>query len=566
VQFGHVALFYIQTAWTLMPHNCDIMTTPSLGRAFAILMLSVSYFACAGRVSAQGMPLDSILPRIGAELHNSELANSLTTILPNYANLRVWGMATGDFTNDALPDVALSLFDLYGPKNQVRVYLFANNGGHDFRRVMERPVAYIESPIEVGLTIDGSVVTLVQKTGDQHWTQLGYSVEFGDLILVDRYETEREDMTGSSDRGVADTKAKSRTIGHDVYRNYENLRTRETYTSDLRPSAGQASTGQSGTSAGQSGAGQNAAANTVTGGDEMFSTSYFTLPAYQRLREIYPGYGKTLSDTSREFVVAGAGLRRDASDVSIKSLQAAYDDDNIYISATMRDDYIVGGQPSIQANDRISLWFDSKYSADRQNRDRRILTRQGGYPTFRDALDSLVTNLTVAVPRQPGRVTQVTYSSTKSLTALQQEGLRNVRGQMSFDTVSTSGTPETRVEGYTLRLKIPFAFLNLETNPAKFYESVATKQPITDDAASAAAEALQNGIGEVSTLGWTGVVYDVDDPLRANEFTAVATSQYHEGNPSTFGTLVLEPSSLYYGEVHATYLDQLRQGLSAAGF
>jgi hypothetical protein len=500
------------------------MTTPSHRRAFAFLAICVSYFASTAALRAQGMPLDSVLPRIATELNSTRLANSLTNALPNYANLRVWGLATGDFTNDSLPDLALSLFDPYGPKTEVRVYLFANEGGQSLSKVMERPVTFVESPIEVGLTIDGSVVTIVQKTGDQHWTQLGYTLEFGDLILVDRFETEREDVT-------ADPKLKQRSIGHDIYRNYETLRTRENYT-------------------------------TGASGDEMFRTSYFTLPAYQRLRDIYPGYGTVLSDSTADFVVAGAGLRRDAQDVSIRNVRAAYDDDNIYLSASVRDDYMVGGQPSMQANDRLSLWFDTKYTGDRLNRDRRVLSRQAGYPTFRDQLDSLVTNLTVAIPKQPGRVTQVTYSSVKGLTALQQEGLKNVRAQMTFD------TNRGLVQGYTLRLKIPFAFLNLETNPAKFYETVATTRDNAEatNGSSARTDELLNGTGEVATLGFTAVVYDVDDPQRATESTAQATSTYREGNPATFGTMLLEPSSLYYGEVHPTYLEQVRAGLAAAGY
>lgn len=481
------------------------------------------------------MPLDSVLPRIATELNSTRLASALTNALPNYANLRVWGLATGDFTNDSLPDLALSLFDPYGPKTEVRVYLFANDSGQTLTKIMERPVTFVESPIEVGLTIDGSVVTIVQKTGDQHWTQLGYTMEFGDLILVDRFETEREDVT-------ADPKLKQRSIGHDIYRNYETLRTRENYT-------------------------------TGASGDEMFRTSYFTIPAYQRLRDLYPGYGTVLSDSTADFIVTGKGLRRDAHDVSFRTLRAAYDDDNIYLSATVRDDYMVGGQPSMQANDRLSVWFDTKYTGDRLNRDRRVLSRQAGFPTFRDQLDSLVTNLTVAIPKQPGRVTQVTYSSIKGLTALQQEGLKNVRAQMTFDT-ATTGANRGLVEGYTLRVKIPFAFLNLETNPAKFYETVRTNgRPTTaDDAESSAANGtgvrseLLNGTGEVATLGFTAILYDVDDPLRATEATAQATSTYREGNPATFGTMLLEPSSLYYGEVHPTYLDRVREGLAAAGY
>ena len=71
---------------------------------------------------------------------------------------------------------------------------------------------------------------------------------------------------------------------------------------------------------------------------------------------------------------------------------------------------------------------------------------------------------------------------------------------------------------------------------------------------------------EAATVGFTALVYDVDDPTRANEVSVLGTSKYLEGNPSTLGTMVLEPSALYYGEVHPTYTDTLRAGLRAAGY
>ncbi len=48
-----------------------------------------------------------------------------------------------------------------------------------------------------------------------------------------------------------------------------------------------------------------------------------------------------------------------------------------------------------------------------------------------------------------------------------------------------------------------------------------------------------------ATLGFTALVYDIDDPSHPNEVTIQATSKYEEGNPATFGTLVLEPSGEY---------------------
>ncbi|HWF43906.1 MAG TPA: hypothetical protein VG537_04615, partial [Candidatus Kapabacteria bacterium] len=181
--------------------------------------------------------------------------------------------------------------------------------------------------------------------------------------------------------------------------------------------------------------------------------------------------------------------------------------------------------------------------------------KEGGFPTFRDRLDSLVYNITFSLPSQPGRVTQVTYSTVSPLTPMEQDGLKNVRAQMSYDTAGGV------VSGYTLRLRIPFTFLGFETNPAKLYE----KPPVSFSGEPTAPE-QQNGIGEAATLGFTALVYDVDDPARPNEVTVQATSKYQQSNPSTFGTLVLEPSSLYYGEVHPTYLEQVRSGLSLAGY
>ncbi len=50
---------------------------------------------------AQGMSVDSILPRIDSELHIMRSENSFGRFIPNYADARVWGLAIGDFTNDS---------------------------------------------------------------------------------------------------------------------------------------------------------------------------------------------------------------------------------------------------------------------------------------------------------------------------------------------------------------------------------------------------------------------------------------------------------------------------------
>jgi hypothetical protein len=490
------------------------MRTPRIVWGFASFL-----FLCPGLLFAQGMSVDSILPRIDSELHNPALGGQLSTLIPNYADARVWGLAIGDFTNDSLPDLAISIYDHGRVGNTVHVYFFENEDNKKLVQRFVKEISFIESPIEVGLTVEGSVVTITRRTGSEHWEQEGYSIEFGDVTLIDRFETSQENVASSTSAGTP------RELGHEVYRNYENLRSRESYF-------------------------------TGSSGDALLSESFATIPAYGRSRDIYPGYGHIFSDSSKDFILSGMGLRRDASDLSIRSMQAAYNDDYLYISIRVRDDYVIGGQPNIEANDRVSFWFDTKYTDDRLNRDRRLLSMEGGFPTFRTTLDSLVSNITFALPAHPGKVTQITYSSVNPLNALQQDGLKNVMAIMSYDT--GAGV----VNGYHLTLRIPFSFLGFETNPEHAYETPVHFASQEDTSALTS----MAGVINAATLGFTALVYDVDDPSHPNEVTIQGTSKYEEGNPASLGMLVLEPSAQYYGEVHATYLDKLRSGMTSAGY
>ena len=477
------------------------------------------FILCSKSVFGQGMAVDSILPRIDSELHNMALGEQLRLLIPYYDSARVWGLAMGDFTNDSLPDLALSLYDHGQTGNTVHVYFFENKNNQKLIKRFDREISYVESPIEVGLTIDGSVVTITRRTSSDHWEQEGYSLESGDVALVDRFETDQENVASTT------TDGKPRSLGHEVYRNYETLRSRESYF-------------------------------TGASGDALLAESFITLPAYGRSREVYPGYGHIFSDTTTDFILSGVGHRRDASDLSIRSMQTAYNDDYLYLAIRVRDDYVIGGQSKIESNDRISFWFDTKYTGDRLNRDRRLLSMQGGFPTFRTTLDSLISNITFALPAHPGKVTQITYSSLDSLNAPQQEGLKNVMAVMSYDTANGV------VNGYRLTIRIPFTFLGFESNPEHSYET-----PIHFDAQEDSAGLTSSAtITNAATLGFTALVYDIDDLSHPDEVTVQATSKYEEGNPATFGTLVLEPSGQYYGEVHATYLDRLRSGLKIAGY
>ncbi len=85
---------------------------------------------------------------------------------------------------------------------------------------------------------------------------------------------------------------------------------------------------------------------------------------------------------------------------------------------------------------------------------------QGGFPTFRTTLDSLVSNITFALPAHPGKVTQITYSSVNPLNS---SSTRWPKRRDGFNVVRYGKRERPMVTN--LRSGFPFAFLGFEANP-----------------------------------------------------------------------------------------------------
>jgi hypothetical protein len=474
----------------------------------ASLLLSL---ALGSSVSfAQGMPIDSLKTRLTTELKMPDALDQLRSLIGNYENMRVWGMAIGDFSNDADPDLAISLYDIKGGVSQrfVSVRLFQNQGGK-LVPMMTRSAQYFESPIEVGLAIDNSAVSIIQKTGESSWFQEGYTIQFGDVILTERFDTESQTVQAVKGQ-------QPRNFGRQISRNYENLFTREMYFGGAT-------------------------------GETLLSAEYYTFPAYNRLRSIYPGYGTWMMDTSSRFILEGQGLRRNAADLSIEKGLAAYDDEYLYISLSVNDDYLSGGNSNLASNDRIVLWLDTYLKGERV-----VKSRKGGTLTFRNALDSFIYSVTIPLAQLPGRIENVSFTSVAPLNSAQLESAKLIRAQYDHDTASGN-----RLTGYTMRVRIPWGFFGFESNPVSLYETRAPQ----------VAGMLESTEKEESPIfGLTALVHDIDDPNRPSEVTVQATSAFRAGDPSSFGALDLKPSTQFYGRVHSTFLPQLKQGLLEAGF
>ncbi len=482
-------------------------------RFFALVFFLI--FACDAL--SQGMPIDSLRDRF-ALTFSPQMLNTLHDQIPiRYDEQRVWGLAIGDFSNDTLPDMALSVYDIDSPTREVTVYLLVNDSNKSFRNVFRKKYGYVETPIEVGLTTEGSVVTVVQKSDDQQWNQEGYSVYAGDVILIDDYETQNEEIPAVS--------PKAKAMGHSRYRDYETLFTKELYFA-------------------------------TKDGQIMMDGKYYTFPAYSRLRSVYPGYGRDMSDSTKQFIIKGADNRRDANDLSIHRALAAYDDEFLYFSITVTDDQVWGGNEKLEANDRVSLWFDTWQAANRF----LLKGKKGSIPNFRTETDSNIYNITFSAPDVGGRTAKVTLSSAVTLSDAQQEAGKLIRSVFNRDTAGGI------VTGYTLKVRIPLGFLGFESNPVTAYENRASEMMFDSEDSKNSNKKDRKQDLEFPFIGFTAVVCDIDNPSHPEEVTMQATSNFRQNDPTSFGELRLVPSGKFYGAVKPTYIKEFTQELLRAGY
>ncbi len=464
------------------------------------------------------MPIDSLRERFLLTFNEKMLASLREQIPVRYDEQRVWGLAVGDFSNDTLADLALSVYDIDSPTREVTVYLLINDSNKTFKNVFRKKYSYVETPIEVGLTTEGAVVTIIQKSEDTQWKQEGYSVYAGDVILIDDYETQNEEIPAVN--------PKAKAMGHSKYRDYETLFTKESYfaTKDGQP---------------------------------MMDAKYYTFPAYSRLRSVYPGYGRDMSDTSKQFLIKGGDYRRDSKDLSIHRALTAFDDDYLYFSITVYDDQVYGGNEKQESNDRVSLWFDTWQAANRF----LMKTKKGTVPSFRTETDSNIYNVSFGLPDVGGRTAKLTISSAITLTDAQQEAGKLIRSAFNRDTANGI------VIGYTLKVRIPFAFLGFESNPITAFENRSSEMMFDNNESAK----KNNKIDRKEDLqfpffGFTTVVYDIDNPSHPEEVTMQATSNFRQNDPTSFGEIRLVPSGKFYGAVKPTYTKQFTEELLRAGY
>ena len=261
-------------------------------------------------------------------------------------------------------------------------------------------------------------------------------------------------------------------------------------------------------------------------GDEKFKCMYMTIPSYERGRQIFKGYSSESYSYDIDYVPKGAFYWKGENDASF-IVRSAYDNQNLYMSIYIRDADLVIQRCDSCLCDYVDVWFDviPPYIQDGD----RFTIKKGSKVNFRTSSDIGLYKFSFYPGNFLEKMAYVRISTTDELESHQKAATRNIKVVSSIND-----------DGFVIKFKIPFRMLGFEENPV--YE------------------------GNITELGCSIVFHDIDNEYRPEEETELATSAFSSLNPSTYGSLLLIPSDLWYGETINIYKEDIIQYLTEYGF
>ncbi|MEO5930876.1 MAG: hypothetical protein ABIR47_13145 [Candidatus Kapaibacterium sp.] len=259
-------------------------------------------------------------------------------------------------------------------------------------------------------------------------------------------------------------------------------------------------------------------------GELLFRSDFLTTPSYGRGRDVSTGYQANTIAKMSKYVMKGSYYWQNEKDLTLDT-RSAYDKDYLYFNITLQDDQVIPiGLNGVDSTaDRLELWLDMYSLGDRFRVGRR--TRD-----FRMKTDSNIYALNVGLGDFIDQQAHVKLSSSNTLDERQKTAAKAIKAvAIRLDS------------GYTVKIRIPWALFGFETAPTE------------DDA--------------LTQFGMNVVVHDVDSPYRPEEETVLTTSQnFDRMKPATFGSLVLIPNNLYYGESINIFLGDLKERMQEVGY
>jgi hypothetical protein len=241
------------------------------------------------------------------QYYDAALIADLRKSLPQ-TDYAIWGWDVGDFSGDGFTDVAFAVRIRGDKKNRVVVYLFVDIEGY-LTQVGQFSYSYVELPLENGVVIKQNTCYLTQKNKQFHWIVKGYTFSYGNLILVDEFETEQK---GSQTK--------------ETYVNYQTLISSDKLISNKN--------------------------NKTTK-----EVEYLNIPSYPRSNKGFFGITNEVTCSKIDYVPKGAFYWSGEDDASF-NVSSSYDDKYLYFTVKVIDDQIIpfAYQDSLKA-DCLDLWI-----------------------------------------------------------------------------------------------------------------------------------------------------------------------------------------------------------------
>lgn len=436
----------------------------------ALILLSVKNIS----FSQSGMKFPELARRL-ENYFNKEMILDLQKEFPQGSDYTIWGWDVGDYSGDGVPDAAFSV-RIAGQHGRImQVYLFVDIDGY-FVKAGQFPYEYVELPLEVGVVIRDNACYITQKSKQFNWLIRGYRFDNGALILLDEFTTQ-----------------KIGNFTYESYRNYQNLQNTDKFL------------------------------ETNTGKTRFFA-EYSVIPSYRRGRQIYKGYRSDVLVDNINYVPKGAFWWSGSQDLSYK-VSSAFDDEYLYMTIKVRDDYVVPQHCDTCICDYVEVWFNMNTI----NGGNRFAKINESKIIFNDSLEGGIYCFTIYPGNYLDRTATVKVSTTDDLEAYQKIASRDI---MAVSDITDSS--------YIVRFKVPFVFFGLQGNPIEQ--------------------------GKFIEYGCTISVHDYDNEFRPEEYTRKNSSVFNPQNPSTYGLIVLVPEDKWYGSASNIHLEEILKTLVEYGF
>lgn len=272
-------------------------------RKYLFLIL---FFLTLSAYSQSGMTFEELKYKISGYFDEA-LIKDIEKELPNGDNYRIWGWDVGDYSSDGYYDLAFAVRKFGVGNRKVDVFLFCDIEGY-LVKVAQYEKDFYEIPLEVGIVIKDNVCYITQKEKQFHWYIEGYTFDNGNIILVDKFETEKQNS-----------------LTKETYKNFIDLKVKEKIIA-------------------------------TKSGDVKHEQEFLTIPSYPRSSIVYKGFTNYAELFKIDNVIKGAYDWENRKDLSYK-INSAYDKDFLYFHFDVNDDVLILPSCEDCSGDYLTIWF-----------------------------------------------------------------------------------------------------------------------------------------------------------------------------------------------------------------